>query len=197
MPTPTTHHEAVRIRRTLAAIAAGLLLAACGQESDSEDVSSRSAETDTVEHTAQPGATAAKARKPPAPQPVPQPAATVAFSLTPPGATPVPVTELEISGASSVFIASRWTGVTSAHGQRLDIYDPTGVLYYSTVIPFSGTQRTDASVMLDPDGAYRVVFTLEIQGSPIEIYAMAGTWRATVSLDGTSTAAASTTILLR
>jgi hypothetical protein len=197
------HHFA---SRTAIAIASALLLASCGAD-PAEDGSELGAVHDAV-----PEAAAAKAkvdggagsagRKTKGPAPIEQPpaatgpAATLAFALT--AAATDPVAELVIADTPKVLVVADWTGVSSDLGERLDLFEPSGLLYYSSVISFSEAQRSDATVTRDADGSYRVAFTLQIQGSPIEMYAIQGAWRATVSLAGTrAEPVASATVTLR
>jgi hypothetical protein len=242
MRMPHKRHDIVRTRPAIAALAAALLVAACGVDPAADLSATRAAgPVPAAAGTAtgpapgssatpvDPGAAPAEVADGPAEvadapadvqepaqeeeplaavddapadmeeaAPPADPAATLAFTLAPAGADPAPVAELEIATTPSVFIVADWTNVTPDLAQRLDVFEPGGSLYYSTVIPFAGTQRGDATVSLTADGSCRVRFTLEIQGTPIEWYQMAGGWRATVSLAGTrAPPAAAATVVLR
>jgi hypothetical protein len=102
---------------------------------------------------------------------------------------------ISIYDVPELYVVADWTGVAPDGAQRLALYAPSGVLYYSTVIPFSQPARSDVRVVVRPDGSRRVAFTLQIWGTTIERFQLAGTWRAEVGLDGGEVLASSTVVL--
>jgi hypothetical protein len=176
---------AVRKVRWSLALVATLLTVACGGVEAAADPSAVLGQTDVVD--------ALPEAELPQPEAGPEaPAASVAFSLEPDAA---PATSVDLFSTPELFVVADWTGVDTSLSQRIELFAPNGGLYFSTVIPFAGTERGDASVSVEPDGSYRVWFVLQIAGTPIEMFAMSGTWRAAVSLVGGETSASATVAL--
>jgi hypothetical protein len=123
------------------------------------------------------------------------PAAMLAFASSVNGEEYTPALQAGIDGTPEIYVVADWTGVAPEDSQRLALYAPNGTLYYSTAIPFTQPERSDVSVQVLADGTRRVIFTLQIWGTTIEMYRRVGTWRAEVGLDGGAVAASSTVVL--
>ena len=105
--------------------------------------------------------------------PSPSPSVSMIFSACSgcPGQTSFP-----IASTPSIVMASRWTGLAanSSHTERLDVYQPGGLLY---------TQITVA-IWADASGVAQAESLLPILGTVIERYNQTGTWSANAALEG-------------
>ena len=123
-------------------------------------------------------------------------AVSVEFDASLAAAPPRTITDADLLATDRVYVSTRWTGPTAGRAQRLDLLSPNGAVYYSTTVPLDGPAPAGVVLETEPDGSRRVVVTLEVAGTPIDMFWMTGAWRATASLEqGDVTASA--TLLLR
>jgi hypothetical protein len=120
------------------------------------------------------------------------PALSLGFSVEVPAAAYTSVEAFELFTTTQVRVVTDVTNVGPDQAERLDLYAPTGNLWFSTVIPFSGATGSDRTVTVLPDGSFRSIYVLEVAGTPIETFQMTGAWRATATLEGTTTTASKT-----
>jgi len=117
------------------------------------------------------------------------PAVALGFTAEAPAGAYASVAAFELFTTTSVRVVADFANVGADGAERLALRGPSGIVYYTTVIPFTGATGSDRSVTVLPGGAYRVVYLLEVAGTPIETFQMTGAWTAEVVLDGTATSA--------
>jgi len=136
---------------------------------------------------------AAKKRGPPPPAPT----AAIGFSTARVDGPFASATHFPIAATPQIEIAVDWTGVSGSQSQRLDVVAPNGQLYASAVVAFATTTQaagSEVQATLQPDGSYRVWSTLQVSGTPIEMYQLVGTWTVSATLTGGPTFAATFTL---
>lgn len=125
-----------------------------------------------------------------------RPAVTVAFAAALPTGSFTPVTEADRASTAALYVVADWTGLSGSQAERLELVKPSGILYYAQSIPLVDTSTSLVRVWTLPGGTVRAVYKLNIWGTPIDLYAMVGTWTATAKLvKGTATGSA--TVVLR
>jgi len=117
------------------------------------------------------------------------PAIALGFTDEVPAPSYVPESSFALAAVTSVRVVADWSNVTADQAQRLELRTPNGLVWTTTTIPFTGATGSDRSVTALADGKVRVVYVLEVAGTPIELQGMTGTWQATATLDGTATSA--------
>jgi hypothetical protein len=120
------------------------------------------------------------------------PAVALGFTAEVPVGSYTSAETFELFTTPSIRVVADFSNVGAEGVERLELRAPSGIVWFTTVIPFSGATGSDRSVTELPDGSYRVVFVLEVAGTPIETYQMTGAWTASAVLDGTSTGASGT-----
>ena len=117
------------------------------------------------------------------------PSVVVGLTSDDPAGAYTSTTSFEIANTLEVRVVADWSGVAADGSERLQLRAPDGNVYYATSIPFTGATGSDRSVSVLDDGTLRTVYVLQVAGTPIEQYAMTGTWSVSVALDGADTSA--------
>ena len=120
------------------------------------------------------------------------PTCALGISAAAPSGAYTSVDRYELFSTNQVYLVADFANVSASQAERLDLYAPSGSLWYATLITFNGATGSDRAVVVLPDGTTRVTYLLEVAGTPIETFNMTGTWRVTVTLDGTTTSTSRT-----
>jgi hypothetical protein len=135
------------------------MVAGCGSE-PGDGLPAQEAEQDLSKKTSEP----------PTPTPSPAlPSAAIRFTSAVPVGDFLDSTEFPLHETLQIHVVVDWSNVPAASVQRLDLIKPNGLLYAS------------ATATVPADG--RAVYTLQVAGTPVEMYGMTGTWTAYVRLE--------------
>ena len=126
------------------------------------------------------------------PGPPGDPTVTLGFTVDAPSGAYASVATFQLFTTTSIHVVADFQNAGADGAERLELRGPSGIVYYSLTIPFTGATGSDRSVALMPDGSYRVMYVLEVAGTSIEMYQMTGTWTVRAVLDGTTISATET-----